>query len=93
MADKKRDRKKEKVSQKRSFTHGPQNFDDEIERIKQETLSAVVEREVYPRGNNSTEDDTQIYATPMEKYKKGGRYQQDAETVAQNMADRTQFRH
>ena len=93
MADKKRNRKNEKVSQKRSFTHGPQSFDDELERIKQETLSAVVEREVYPRGNNSEQVDAQIYETPMEKYKKDGRYQQDAETVAQNMQDRTQFRH
>ena len=92
MADKKRNRKNEKVSHKRSFAHGPQTFDDELERIKQETLSAVVEREVYPRGKDN-DDDTQIYYTSMEKYKKDGRYQQDPETVAQNMQDRSQFRH
>ena len=40
---------------------------DELERIKQETLSAVVEREVYPRGKDN-DDDTQIYYTSMEKY-------------------------
>lgn len=94
MADKKRENKRAKNMGKTVCARKDSTFDDTLERIKQETLSAVVEREVYPRGNNSkSEDDTQIYYTSMEKYRKTGRYEQDPDTVAQHMEDRTQFRH
>ena len=96
MADKKRDKNKSKNMGKTACARKDSTFDDTLERIKQETLSAVVEREVYPRGKgdcSGKEDDTQIYYTSMEKYRKTGRYEQDLETVAQHMEDRTQFRH
>lgn len=96
MADKKRDKKKSKNMGKTACTRKDATFDDTLERIKQETLSAVVEREVYPRGNrdeSENDDDTQVYYTAMERYRKTGRYEQDPATVAQHMEDRTQFRH
>lgn len=96
MADKKRDKNKSKNMGKTACTRKDATFEDTLERIKQETLSAVVEREVYPRGKgdySGKEDDTQIYYTSMEKYRKTGRYEQDPDTVAQHMEDRTQFRH
>ena len=66
-----------------------------LEHIRQETLASVVEREIYPRGRTSDEedDDTQIYYTEREHYKKTGRYEQPPDMVAQHMEDRTQFRH
>lgn len=94
MADKKRNRKNSNLN--RISTYSPQfeTFDDTLVHIKEETLSAVVEKEIYPRGIDADdEDDTQIYYTPMERYKKTGRYQHSPDTVAQHMQDRTQFRH
>ena len=95
MADKKRNRKNTYPDKVSTYPRRFETFDDTLEQIKQETLSAVVEKEVYPRGRNAEEDedDTQIYYTPMDKYKKTGRYEHSPDIVAQHMQDRTQFRH
>ena len=97
MADKKRNKKVGKLPRGTVYSQVPKTSDEYLDRIMQETLAAVVEKETYPRGRDedsvSEEDDTQIYYTPMEKYKKDGRYEQDPYTVAQHMEDRTQFRH
>ena len=50
MADKKRDKNKSKNMGKTACARKDSTFDDTLERIKQETLSAVVVREVYPIG-------------------------------------------
>lgn len=97
MADKKRNQnKKQKVdrfAREMAYSQVPQTFDDTLDRIMEETISAVVEAETYPRGkgNNNTdeEDDTQVYFCQRNTE----RYEQDPYTVAQHMLDRTQFRH
>ena len=97
MADKKRNKKVGKLPRETVYSQVPKTPDEYLDRIMQETLAAVVEKETFPRGRDSAaveeEDDTQIYYTSMEKYKKDGRYEQDPYTVAQHMEDRTQFRH
>ena len=95
MLERKRNKKAGKLPRETVYSQVPQTFDESLDRIMQETLAAVVEKETYPRGRNEEEeeDDTQIYYTSMEKYKKDGRYEQDPYTVAQHMEDRTQFRH
>lgn len=95
MADKKRGRKTKKLSNSSTASLAQETYDESLERIMQETISAVVEKEIYPQGRkqDTAEDDTQIYYTPMERYKKTGRYSEDPYTVAQHMQDRTQFRH
>lgn len=95
MSERKRNKKAGKLPRETVYSQVPQTFDESLDRIMQETLAAVVEKETYPRGRNEEEeeDDTQIYYTSMEKYKKDGRYEQDPYTVAQHMEDRTQFRH
>ncbi len=97
MADKKRNRKIGKFAKEAAFSQVPETFDESLDRIMQETLAAVVEKETFPRGEKASrqedEDVTQVYFTPMEKYKKTGRYEHDPYTVAQHMEDRTQFRH
>lgn len=96
MADKKRTRKDKNTGTKTMHSRMFNTFDDQLEHIRQETLSSVVEREIYPMGRaymEETEDDTQIYYTEREHYKKTGRYEQSPDVVAQHMQDRTQFRH
>ena len=96
MADKKRAGKSKFSNTKAQHSQMFDTFDDQLENIRQETLSSVVEREIYPRGRNytaKTEDDTQVYYTERERYKKTGRYEQSPDVVAQHMEDRTQFRH
>lgn len=94
MSDKKRNGKKHRMGDKSTLSHSPQTFDDQLEQIKQQTLSAVVEREIYPRGDNrKSADDTKIYYTAKQRYDKTGRYEESPDTVAQHMEDRTQFRH
>lgn len=95
MADKKRNKNNRNIHKTQAYPRRFETFDDTLEHIKQETLSAVVEREVYPRGRDADEeeDDTQIYYTSMDRYKKTGRYEHSPDVVAQHMQDRTQFRH
>ena len=97
MADKKRNRRIGKFVKEAAFSQVPETFDESLDRIMQETLAAVVEKEVYPMADKEAADegfdDTQIYYTSQEKYRKTGRYEQDPYTVAQHMEDRTQFRH
>ena len=96
MADKKRTGKGKNLGAKALYSRNFETFDDQLEHIRQETLASVVEREIYPNGratNEEIEDDTQIYYTEREHYKKTGRYEQSPDIVAQHMEDRTQFRH
>lgn len=95
MADKKRSKKNNQFGKVNTGSKRFETFDDTLEHIRQETLSAVVEKEIYPRGRSfeDEEEDTQIYYTPMDRYKKTGRYEQSPDIVAQHMQDRTQFRH
>lgn len=97
MADKKRNKKEKTSGKKQTYSHHYETFDDTLDRIMEETISSVVQRETYPRGASSegdiNDEDTHIYYTPREKYRKTGRYEQSPDTVAQNMVDRTQFRH
>ncbi|MBE6894562.1 MAG: hypothetical protein E7483_03025 [Ruminococcaceae bacterium] len=95
MADKKRNKNQKHHSSKKLCLKPMESYDGLLEHIKQETLAAVVENETYPRAKNETEteDDTHIYYTARERYKKTGRYEQSPDTVAQHMQDRTQFRH
>ncbi len=98
MSDKKRNKDKKISDSKKIYSKHIETFDDTLENIMQETLSAVTMNEVYPRGYAGEniydeEDDTQIYYTERERYRKTGRYEQSPDTVAQHMEDRTQFRH
>ena len=97
MADKKRNKKEKNTGKKAIYSQHYETFDDTLERIMQETISSVVERETYPRGSvqdeDAEDDDTHIYYTARDRYQKTGRYEQSPETVAQHMVDRTQFRH
>ena len=56
-----------------------ETFDDMLNKIMEDTLSCVQE----------SDDDTKIYHSRKTQH----RYEQDAYTVAQNMVDRTEFRH
>lgn len=90
MADKKRNKKTDK--EKRDNLRGIQTFDDELDVLMSQTISSVVQAETFPRGhanNQGSDDGTQIYHSSKSKK----RYEQDPYTVAQNMVDRTQFRH
>lgn len=97
MADKKRSKKDNHIGKRAIYSQHYETFDDTLERIMQETISSVVERETYPRGNVADDDldeeDTHIYYTARDRYNKTGRYEQSPDTVAQHMVDRTQFRH
>ncbi len=88
MADKKRNKKPDKT--KKDNLKGITTFDDELNILMSQTIASVVQNETFPRQNNEqSEDGTRIYHSPKSKK----RYEEDPYTVAQNMVDRTQFRH
>ena len=93
MADKKRSKKRkvDKFAREVAFSQVPDTYDDSLDRIQRETLAAVVKAECFPRGRDGEDDidDTKVYYTRSSTE----RYEQDPYTVAQHMADRTQFRH
>ena len=65
MADKKRNKKVGKLPRGTVYSQVPKTSDEYLDRIMQETLAAVVEKETYPRGRDedsvSEEDDRQKF--------------------------------
>lgn len=94
MAEKKRSKNNNKLAQNAKLPRREETFDQSLDRLMDETITAVVEAETYPRKDtteNSGEEEVPIFETPMERYKRTGRYEHSADMVARHMVDRTQF--